>query len=266
MEMIKMKKVVGALVVVALAAGLGFYFMRHNASPSDGKVVQGGAVLATVDGYKITEAELAPMLTQGVDKAVALDRRITQSVIAKAAEAKYHQEAEILMQANRNDILYQLFLSKRADEIKKAITDQDISAFYQKNVKDEDYKSAVMKIYLTSDAREAQGMYESLSGSKDREATLAKMNYMQKDGDHFLPLQNIPYNLGQLVKKMSPGQAMQPIVIREGVLIAYVENIKSTQKPTLEATKDEIKMMLVNQRLSDEVQGLRKAAAIELKG
>lgn len=264
-----MKKVFGAVIVagLALTGGAAYYIYKTSANSGADTTINGGRVLATVDGYRITETEISPMMRQGVDKAIALDRKITQSVIAKAAEGKYKQEAEILVQATRNDILYQLYVTKRADELRKAITEQDVSSYYQKNVKDEDYKSAVIKIHLTSDAREAQGLFEAVSaGGRDAEAAIGKMSYMQKEGDHYLPLQALPYNLGQLVKKMKPGQVLQPIVIREGVLVAYVENIKAATKPTLDGTKEEIRGLLVNERLSTEIQDLRKKAAIELKG
>lgn len=265
----KKRTIAFAAAVGAIVIGSGAFAFFTNSGiikPDDQQSV--GKVLATVDGYKITQIEITPMVQQGIDPAVALDRRITQSVIAKAAEADFRTEAELLMAANRNDILYQLFLSKKSESIKKSITDKDIEAFYQKNVHDEDFKKVGLRIFLTSDAREAQTFYESLVKaieSKEAEAIVAKMNYLQKDGDHLQSLESIPYNLGQVIKKMKQGQALAPIVIREGVMVAYVESMKESAKPTMAATKEEIRSILVNERLGAEIQALRKAATIHLK-
>lgn len=263
----------GATFVLLLGGGAALTFgkasgvldQKDSAAKNPGMVV-----LATVDNHQITEAELAPMLQQGVPRETALDRRITQSVIAMAAEAEYGEEAKILLAANRNDILYQLYLSKRTEALRKSITEAEIKAFYDKNVKDEDFKQVALKIFLTSDAREAQTLYETMARASaakgDMAAASAKMTYLQKEGDHFVALQAVPYNLGQVIKKMNQGDVLQPIVVREGVLVTYIEAFKNSPKPPLDKSKDEIRQLIMQERLSAEVMGLRKAASINLKG
>ena len=133
-------------------------------------------------------------------------------------------------------------------------------------MRDEDFKLAKVKIFLTSDAKEAQAAYEDLQKTgASRETVLAKMSYLKKEGDHLSAIQTIPYNLGQLLKKISPGQALEPIVVREGILVTYLEEMRQTTKPTLEKTTEEIKGLLVGEKLDAEVKALRKAASIELK-
>jgi parvulin-like peptidyl-prolyl isomerase len=280
-----MKKANIALIGLVVAGAAGFGYVKYGSSSPQVVLdvaaaskkapvfvaANSMAVVATVDGYNITEAELVPMMQQGVDRAIVLDRRITQSAIAKTAEKTYDKEAKVLLAANRNDILYQLYLSKRTEALKKEITDSDILSFYNKNVKDEDYKKTSLKIFLTDNAKDGQVFYESLiaaskSKEKNMDVATAKMTYLQKTGDHLLAYQSIPYNLGQVIKKMKAGDILEPIVVREGVLVVYVESIVDSAKPKLDAVKEEIKSLILNERLGVEILSIRKNASIQLKG
>jgi hypothetical protein len=227
------------------------------------------AVLATVNGRAISDAEVMPLQQSGLERTTALDRRITQNVVADAAEKEFSHEAAAMLEASRADILAQLYLKKRSDALKAEIKDAEIAEFYAKNVKDEDFRNVRMKALLSSDAKEAQTAYETLSKSKtSKEAVdlIGKMTYLNKEGDHLMPLRDIPYNLGQVVKKMRAGDVLQPVVIREGVLVVFLEDTKDMPKPTLEKSKEEIRNFLIGEHISKEVQALRKAAKIELKG
>ena len=68
------------------------------------------------------------------------------------------------------------------------------------------------------------------------------------------------------MKKMKAGDVLPPTVIREGVLVALVEDTKDLPKPSLEKVREDIRTYLVSDRLSQEIQSLRKEAKIELKG
>ncbi len=257
--------IIGGAAAASLVKSSGMLEQR-SVSASTGPL----AVLATVDSYQITESELAPLMQQGLAREVALDRRITQSVIASRAMEVYGQEAKSLLDANRNTLLYQLYISKRTDAISKNVTEADIKKFYDNNVKDEDFRQVAVKIFLTSDAREAQTMYVDISKavstkSKDAPALIAKLSYLQKEGDHFMALQAVPYNLGQVLKKMNAGDVLEPIVVREGILVVFLEGIKNSEKPPISKTRDEIKQLIVQDRLGLEIGELRKKASISLK-
>lgn len=225
-------------------------------------------VVATVNGRPIYEFEMTPMLQNGIDRSIALDRRITQSVIASAAEKEYSKDAQIALDAARSDILAQIYAKKKSDAVRAAITDKEIATFYDKNVTAEDARQLKVRNYITADAREAQTLFETISktpNSKEAKDVIAKMAYLKTDGEHFIGVNEVPYNLGQVVKKMKAGDVMQPVVIREGVLLMYLEEIKEVPRPTLEKVKAEIQNYLVTEKLGQDVQTLRKAAKIELK-
>lgn len=254
----------GLLVV----AGAAYYFSSHLTIPdakAGTKPSPTGNVIAVVNERPVYEFEIVPLVQNGVDRSIALDRRITQSVIASAAEKEYSKDAKIALDAARNDILAQIYATKRTEAIRASVTDKDISAFYDKNVTAEDARRLKVRSYVTADAREAQAMYETLVKDQPSKEVLSKLQYMKTDGDHYASVAEIPYGLGQTLKKMKAGEALQPVVVREGVLLVYLEDVKEVPKPELDKVKEEIRNILITQKMSEDIQKLRREARIELK-
>lgn len=225
-------------------------------------------VLATVNGQPIRESQIRPLQQRGMDRTVALDRIITQAVLAQAAEKSYAAEAQIALASVHNDILSQLYTSKRTMALRDEVSEKDIAAFYEKNVTAEQGRLLKVKAYITPDAKDAQLVYQQASGPKDAKETkdaIAKMQYLSKDGEHFMAIQDLPYNLGQVVKKMKAGDVLQPVVLREGILVAMLEEFKDQPRPPLEKVREDIRAFLVNEKIEKEVQSLRKGSKIELK-
>lgn len=67
------------------------------------------AVAAVVNGEKITEAEIQPLLQNGMDRSVAINRRITQAVVAQATAKRYNADAEAALSSLRNDLFMQIY-------------------------------------------------------------------------------------------------------------------------------------------------------------
>lgn len=225
-------------------------------------------VLAMVNGHPIYDADLASLLQDGAGRTVALDRRITQLVLAQAAEKTFASEAAIELEIIRYNILSNIYTAKRTDAIRKGISDKDIEVFYEKNITDKQSRLIKLKAYVTADAKDAQLLYEQVSGSRETaetKAAIAKMQYLNKEGEHFITLQDIPYNLGAVLKNMNTGDVLAPVVIREGVLVVMLEETKDQPKPTLEKAKEEILEFLVAEEISKEIKSLRRLAKIELK-
>jgi peptidyl-prolyl cis-trans isomerase C len=267
MKFSKMGVCAAVAVLVTGSAGAAYSITSRDqaASPSPATV----AGLAIVNGRVVTESSLLPMLQNGLDRTNALDRRITLEVVSQTAEKAYAAEAKAALDAARGDILFQLYAAKRTAAIRSSITERDIAEVYETKISAEDARQLKVRVYVTSDAREAQAAFEAVSARRSspegREA-LNKFSYIKKDGDHFVAAPEIPYNLGLMMKKMKAGDVLPPTVIREGVLIALVEDIKDLPKPSLEKVREDIRTYLVSDRLSQEIQSLRKEAKIELKG
>lgn len=262
------KTIIGAIAALGIAGTVGAAY-SFSATTSVGTKPAPAATIAMVNGHGISEAALLPMLQNGLDRTNALDRRITLEVVSQAVEKQFTSEAKAAIEAARADILFQLYAAKRTAALRAAVTDADIAAVYESKISADDSRLLKVRVFVTSDAKDAQTSYEAVTAKKaspEGKDALAKFSYIKKDGDHFLSAPEIPYNLGQILKRLKAGEALAPTVIREGVLVAYVEETKDVPKPSLEKVREDIRTYLVNDRLSQEIQSLRKEAKIELKG
>ena len=231
-----------------------------DAGKSDG---QRARVVATVDGADITEAELLPFLNAGLDKAVAVDRAINKVVAANNADRLYKQVSKSAMQSAKNEILANVFVTERSQEVRNGVTDADVKSFYQERVKVEDFTTFRLRFFVSVDAREAQEVYDGV-GRGEKEA-MAKMTYVKKDGDHYLNAAEVPYGLGVVIKKLKAGERLQPLTIREGALVMYVDDVKANPKPEFAKVQVEIKDLIVAERFNADIKARRAASKIELR-
>jgi hypothetical protein len=257
------------VAAVAIAGTVGAAYSVSLAGSPANSASGAGNPLATVNGRIVSESTLLPLLQNGLDRTNALDRRITVEVVAQTAEKNFPSEARAALDAARGDLLFQLYAAKRTAALRAAVTERDIADVYETKITAEDSRQLKVRTFVTSDAKDAQTAYESVASrrnSPEGKEAIGKFAYLKKDGDHFVATAEIPYNLGQMMKKLKAGDVLPPTVIREGVLVAYIEEVKDVPKPSLEKVKEDIRTYLVNDRLSKEIQALRKEAKIELRG
>ena len=220
-------------------------------------------VVASVDGAEITEAELLPFLNAGLDKAIAIDRAINKVVAANTADKLYKTVSKSAMQSAKNDILANVYVNERSTEVRNAVTEADIKQFYQERVKVEDFTTMRLRFFVSVDPKEAQEVYDGV-GRGDKEA-LAKLTFVKKDGDHFMNAAEVPYGLGGALKKLKAGERLQPLTIREGALVMYVDDVKANPKPELTKVQAEIKDLIVAERFNADIKARRAASKIELR-
>jgi peptidyl-prolyl cis-trans isomerase C len=240
---------------------------RQSAANAAAAKPGGGAaskVVALVDGTEITETELTPFLNAGLDKAIAVDRAINKVIAANSAERMYRQISRSAVQSVRNDVLANVFVSQRSDEMRSAVTDADIKSFYQDRVKAEDFTAFRLRFFVSVDGKEAQDMFEAI-GRGDKDA-MAKLTFVRRDGDHYMSAADVPYGLGMAVKKLKAGERLQPVTVREGVLVLYVDDVKVNPKPELEKVQVEIRDLIVAERFNADMKARRAASKIELRG
>ena len=220
-------------------------------------------VVATVDGADITEAELLPFLNAGLDKAIAIDRAINKVVAANTADRLYKQVSKSAMQSAKNDILANVYVSERSTEVRNAVTEADLKQFYAERVKDEDFTTMRLRFFVSVDGKEAQEVYDGV-GRGDKEA-MSKLTFVKKDGDHYMNAAEVPYGLGNAVKKLKAGDRLQPVTIREGILVMYVDDVKANPKPEFTKVQGEIKDLIVAERFNADIKARRAASKIELR-
>jgi hypothetical protein len=267
-----------ALLVLALGGGAWYLYSQGKLPGLGGKAapaaaqaakpvvppVDGLRVLAEVNGKSITAEEVAPALQSGLDRAVAVDRYVTRLLAAEAASEMYPDAAKAAKAAAEREVLANLYLNRRGAELLQAVTDADIAKFYKEQVRDADYAAYKLNYYLTQDDIDAATMERNIAAD-DAEAK-AKFVPVSREGDGFIPLANTPYGLGQLVASAKAGDYLRAVRVRDGFLILHIEQVRAGKKPEQTAeVKDQIRSLIAQRRLSDELLERREKAQVKLK-
>lgn len=224
--------------------------------------------VATVNGKTIVQEELAGLLANGVDRAVALDRYINKVLAADAARGRYEAESRTMLAAAEREVLANLYLQRRSQELLKAITDAQIAEYYNANVRAEDYAAFRLRYYLTRDQGDAANVRALLDkGDKAAQGRLASLSAGNANGaasDGWLGFQAIPYGLGRVVSGAKTGDIIGPVLVRDGLLLLVLDERRDGKKPALEDVRNEIRSVLADRQLSEELLALRKKAQIQL--
>jgi parvulin-like peptidyl-prolyl isomerase len=266
----KFNRIVALVVVVAAVAGAGWYawtkFSATTAGSSEGQ--SAGQTVAIVNGSPIAQMEIEAIVAQGAGRAAAIDQRITQVVMAGAAEKQFAADSARALNAGRTQLLAQMFAERRITQLRAAVTEPEIASYYEKNLSADEFRRFKLKFLIAKDAPEAQALYAALTtpASPDAKAASERLQYLSKNADGYLLAPEIPYGIGNVVKKMKAGELLQPILVREGILIVKIEDIREGERPPLTKVAQDIRALLANQKMAEEIQQLRKAAKIELKG
>jgi predicted transcriptional regulator len=221
-------------------------------------------VLAEVNGKSITAEEVAPALVNGLDRAIAVDRYVTRLLASEAALEEYPEEAKAARAATEREVLAQLYLRRKSEELVLAVTQADIDKFYKEQVRDEDYASYKLNYYLTQDDLDATAMERNIAAD-DAEAK-GKFVPVNREGDGFIPLAATPYGLGALVARAKPGDYLRAVRVRDGFLILHVEQVRAGKKPAqTKELNDQIRSLIAQDLLNKELLERREKAQVKLK-
>lgn len=260
----------GGAFVVCLAAAGWMAFGGQNAkadklNPSTATQSTGPSAeltVAKVDGQTVSELEIANLLGAGVDRAIALDRYINKVIAAERGRKMYEKESTALTRAAEREVLATLYTSRRLEELRKAVSAEDVKAFYAKNVLDENFKTWKVSYYLTTEGKDMEQTLQKMKEG-DRDA-LKQLKPLAEQGDQFLMAAAMPYNLGRVVSKMKKGEFSEVLRLRNGLLVVRVDDFKQQDKPKLDNLKDEITEAIAQQRFNEELEQARRKAKVEL--
>ena len=268
-----------AALAVALLGGGGWYLYSQGMLPGVGAPSSAKAssattatlsaderlrVLAEVNGNAITAEEVAPALVNGLDRAVAVDRYVTRLLASEAALEEYPGEAKAARAAAEREVLANLYLRRKSEELVMAVTQADIDKFYKEQVRDEDYASYKLNYYLTQDDLDATGMERNIAAN-DAEAK-GKFVPVNREGDGFIPLASTPYGLGALVARAKVGDYLRAVRVRDGFLILNVEQVRAGKKPAqTKDLNDQIRNLIAQDLLNKELLARREKAQVKLK-
>jgi hypothetical protein len=268
-----------AALAVALLGGGGWYLYSQGMLPGVGAPSAAKAspattaalsaderlrVLAEVNGNAITAEEVAPALVNGLDRAVAVDRYVTRLLASEAALEEYPGEAKAARAAAEREVLANLYLRRKSEELVMAVTQADIDKFYKEQVRDEDYASYKLNYYLTQDDLDATAMERNIAAN-DAEAK-GKFVSVNREGDGFIPLASTPYGLGALVARAKVGDYLRAVRVRDGFLILNVEQVRAGKKPAqTKDLNDQIRNLIAQNLLNKELLARREKAQVKLK-
>lgn len=197
---------VAALGLAGLVSWAGWTAFQGPSSPSVSPVASAFAAddssgksdreVASINGMKITEMELGVMLQSGVDRAIVIDRYINKVVAAERGREMYVEEAKAALRAAEREVLSTLYTTKRMEELRKAVSDDDVKAYYDANVLDQNFQQWKVSYYLSNDQKDVQQTLEKLKkGEKD---ALDQLKPLVEQGDGYAVAQALPYNLGRV--------------------------------------------------------------------
>lgn len=219
-------------------------------------------VLARIDGMKVTEKEVSGLLQSGVDKAIVIDRYINKVIAAELGRKIYAEEAQATLQAAEREVLSMLYTTRRMEDLRNGISDEEVRSYYDANVLDQNFQLWKVSYYLSADAADVQKTLVSLKkGDKDAEAQLKPL---VEQGDGFAAASALPYNLGRVVSKMKKGEYSEVLQLRNGLLILKVDDSKKIDKPMLEDLRQDIIQALAMQKFNEELEQARRKAKVEL--
>ena len=268
-------------VVVALLGGGGWWLYSQGKLPGFGaaKPAAGAAapaaaiaasandrlrVLAEVNGKTITAEEVAPALVNGLDRAVAVDRYVTRLLASEAALDEYPDEAKAARAAAEREVLANLYLRRKSEELVMSVTQADIDKFYKEQVRDEDYAAYKLNYYLTQDDLDATAMERNIAANDS--AAKARFVPVSREGDGFIPLAATPYGLGALVARAKAGDYLRAVRVRDGFLILHVEQVRAGKKPPqTKDLNDQIRNLIAQDLLNKELLERRERAQVKLK-
>lgn len=219
-------------------------------------------VLALVGSHEIRAIDVAHSLAQGVDAAIALDRAVKAEIAAQAARQAYPQQAQEVGLAAQRVALSQLYVTRRGAELAQQIGEQQIRSAYEKYVPAADYMEFRVDLYSTQDPREAEALAERIARGEG--AAVAEKFKPLAQGK-FVKSSELPYGLPQVLVRMKAGQYSRPLVLRTGVFIVRLNEVRQGQRPLLEEVQSQLKDLLVAQQLDVEMQKLREKTRIVMK-
>lgn len=233
-----------------------------NAFAAAGGSAQGDRQVATINGMKITEMELGGLLQSGVDRAIVIDRYINKVVAAERGREMYVDEAKAALRAAEREVLATLYTTKRLDELRKAVTEQEITAYYDTNVLDQNFQQWKVSYYLSNSPADIQDTLAKLK--KGEKEALEQLKPLVEQGDGYAVAQALPYNLGRVVSRMKKGEFSEVLNLRNGLLVLRIEDMKQLKKPTRDELKQDIVQALALEKFNSELEQARRQAKVEL--
>lgn len=266
--------VAGLAIAGAVAAALWMFGDKPlsfgKVGASSARVSTDMAVVATVNGEDVRQAEIASIMSTGVDRATALDRAITKALAAQSARHTYAADAEEAISVATREVLAQIYIAKRTKSLLDALSDAEVTAYYEKELKSSDFDRYKVSVAAFTNLDDAKVVVERVmkavnAGGQVPVGEFAQFKLVADGAQEHVLAQQVPAGLGWVVKQLKPGQYSQLVAVPGGHYMVYLHDIKPGVIPPRKDVEAVIKQVLVGRKLDQEVSDLRKKAQISLK-
>lgn len=264
-----------AMVVLAGAASA-----QDTAAPADA-APQPDAVVATINGEEVTEADLQIAMTDlgqqfaqvpaDQRRAAALSALIEIKLLSAAAEEKGIGESDEFkrrMEMLRERALHSAYID---EEISGQITDEQLRARYDEEIaklpKTEEVHARHILVETKEEAEaiikqlDEGGNFEEIAKEKSTDGAAAQGG----DLGYFGPGQMVP-EFEQAAFAMEVGShSAEPVQTQFGFHVIKVEDKRTQEPPAFEQVSEQFRSLILRENYVSTVSDLREAAAIEIE-
>jgi peptidyl-prolyl cis-trans isomerase C len=237
---------------------------------------EGDQVLATVNGKALTAGDIERYRerrpeSEGTPQELLQELINIELLVQDAERSKLDEgdEFRLEMEMTRRALLAQFAVRDQIDG--NPVTETEMRKVYDEQIGSAEAKKEyhARHILLESEA-DAKAVIAELDGGADF-ATLAKERSTGPSGPQggdlgfFEPGQMVP-EFSQAVSAMAPGSySKAPVQTQFGWHVIKLEETRDVAGPPFEAVKPQIENMLQSMQVRSYLEGLRKAAEIEVK-
>lgn len=273
--MFKQKLIVSALLSISVSLSPVF---AADAKKDDTAI--DNTVVATINGEKIIVQELIMTAEQNKvnyaslnikQKGLLLQGLINRQLVAMQAKKEKFDKSEdmqLKLKALNDSIIAASFLEQRQKDY--AVSDEELQAKYQKNVKDNAQTQYKARHILVKEEAKAKEILEKVQKGEDF-AKLAKENSAdkgsaEKGGDlgWFNPRVMVP-EFAAAVTKATKGELPKELVKSTfGYHIIIVDDSKPIDPPSFEDSKQKLESIVIKEKLSKYLEQLNQQYKVEV--
>ncbi|MFK5983832.1 MAG: peptidylprolyl isomerase [Pseudomonadota bacterium] len=239
-------------------------------------------IVATVNGKDIIAEELIMTAQQNridykvlndLQKKLLLNGLINRILVAnEARKQKMDQEpgTKLKLDALVDSVLAATLLEK--ETAKQKFTDDEIKAYYDKKILTNTPKEYNARHILVKEEALATEIYAQLKdadvnkfGEVAMEKSIDKGSAIKGGSLGWFKTETMVPSFGKAVQSASKGKVVAPIKSQFGWHIILVEDTKDLPPRTFEDSKAGIEQTLTKEKISDYLDGLEKAATIDIK-
>ncbi len=264
--------------LISLARVLPIAGLLFCASIAQAQLNANDQVLARINGEPITERELDQLIDQQMQgqaeippaqRQQFLEEIINLMLLAQAGErADLDEDPTLKAQINnhRRTALAQAFV--RDLTTTEPVAEADLQARYEAEFTAETPLEYRARHILVSEREQASGVIERLQEGEDFETLAQRFSQdgsAERGGDlGWFARGDMVTPFGDAVAELAVGETTeQPVETRFGWHVIRLDDTRETEAPAFEQVAGELRMRIINERIQEQLENLRRRADID---